>query len=204
MRSRDGVEELRASLVAAAKRVVSRGGGQALTIRALAAEAGCSVGLPYKVFDDRRDLVAEVIHSEFLELSEALDELTARAGTGTVGGNLAGIADILLGSPAVALAHETFTDEHLMKLVTGRIHSSGAGPASFEAIVSRYLAAEQRVGRVDADVDVDAFAFVIAGAVHNLIVSGAGYPRPGQRQLRRMLDAVAARLVPPPDNGNRN
>ena len=187
---------LRASLVAHAQRIVAREGASALTMRALAAEAGCAVGLPYKVFVDRRDLIAELVHTEFIEMQAVFDELVARAGTATIGGNLSWFADVLLASPAVAVAQEVFADEQLMKIVTARIHETGAGPGSFETILSGYLAAEKRAGRVDPDVDVNAFGFLLAGALHNLVVSGEGYPRPTRRQLRRLLAAVADRLTP--------
>lgn len=202
-RTPETTAELRASLVAHAQRLVAREGASALTMRALAAEAGCAVGLPYKVFTDRRDLVAELVHAEFLEMQAVGDELVARAGTGTIGGNLAWFADLALASPAVAVVQEVFTDELLMKTVTTRIHETGAGPASFETVLSRYLAAEKQVGRIDDDVDEAAFGFVLAGAIHNLIVSGPGYPRPTKRQFRRFLTALAARLTPsqpPKDN----
>jgi AcrR family transcriptional regulator len=196
-RSSEATAELRTSLVAHAQRLVARDGASALTMRALAAEAGCAVGLPYKVFTDRRDLVAEVIHAEFTQLQSVVDTLTARAGTGTVASNLGWFADLLLASPAVALTGEVFADELLMKTVTERIHQSGAGPASLETILSGYLAAEKRAGRVDQAVDEAAFGFLLAGALHNLVVSGHGYPRPGKRQLEQIFRAVAARLVPP-------
>jgi AcrR family transcriptional regulator len=195
-RSAGTTDELRASLIGHARQLVSRGGASALTMRALAAQAGCAVGLPYKVFTDRRELVAEVLHAEFVELQSVFDQLAARAGTGTVGGNLAWFARVLLGSPGVALVEEVFADELLMKAVTARIHESGTGPAAFETILAGYLAAEKRAGRVAPDVDEDAFGFVLAGAIHNLVVSGRGYPRPGERRLERWLTAVAARLAP--------
>ncbi|HZA75123.1 MAG TPA: TetR/AcrR family transcriptional regulator [Acidimicrobiales bacterium] len=201
-RTAETTAELRASLIAHAQRLVAREGASALTMRALAAEAGCAVGLPYKVFTDRRDLVAELVHAEFVEMQLVVDELVARAGTGTIGGNLAWFADLLLASPAVAVAQEVFTDEQLMKTVTTRIHQTGAGPATFETILTSYLQAEKRAGRIEDDVDAAAFGFLLAGAIHNLIVSGPGYPRPTKRQLRRVLTAVAARLTPmqPPED----
>jgi AcrR family transcriptional regulator len=201
-RTPETTAELRASLVAHAQRLVAREGASALTMRALAAEAGCAIGLPYKVFADRRDLVAELVHTEFLEMRSVVDELAARAGTGTIGGNLAWFADLLLASPAVAVAQEVFADEQLMKTVLTRIHETGAGPATFETILSGYLAAERRAGRIDHDVDEEAFGFLLAGAIHNLIVSGQGYPRPSKRRLKQFLTAVAARLAstqPPED-----
>ena len=203
-RTSETTAELRASLVAHARRIVARDGASALTMRALAAEAGCAVGLPYTVFADRRELVAELIHTEFTQMQSVIDELAVRAGTGTVGGNLAWFAELLLASPAVAVAQEVFADDQLMKAVTTRIHETGAGPATFETILSGYLAAEKRAGRIDQDVDEDAFGFLLAGAIHNLVVSGEGYPRPTNHRLRQVLTAVASRLAPtrPPEDSN--
>jgi AcrR family transcriptional regulator len=73
----DSTEELRASLIEHAQRLVERDGAGALTMRALAAEAHCAVGLPYKVFADRRELVMELLRAEFVRLRAAFDELIA-------------------------------------------------------------------------------------------------------------------------------
>jgi AcrR family transcriptional regulator len=189
-------DALRASLIDHARRLIARDGAAALTMRALAAEADCAVGLPYKVFTDRHDLVAQICHAEFERLGDAYVELGARAGTATVGANLAWFADLLLGSPAVALAHEVFADEILNKAVTARVHESGVGPAAFETVLARYLAAEKHTGRVAPDIDEKAFGFVLAGSIHNLIMSGDAWPRPTRRQLRRRLDAIAAAIAP--------
>jgi AcrR family transcriptional regulator len=195
-RAAESTEALRASLIDHARRLVDREGAAALTMRALAAEADCAVGLPYKVFTDRQDLVAQICHAEFQRLGDVYEELATRAGTATVGANLAWFADLLLGSPAVALAHEVFADETLAKTITARVHESGVGPAAFETVLARYLAAEKEVGRVAPDVDETAFGFLLAGAIHNLIVSGDAWPRPSRRQLKRTLDAVAVAIAP--------
>jgi AcrR family transcriptional regulator len=63
VRSREATEELRASLVHHALQLVARKGAAALTMRALAIEAGCALGMPYKVFADRRELVAEMMRA---------------------------------------------------------------------------------------------------------------------------------------------
>jgi AcrR family transcriptional regulator len=189
---------LRASLVDHARRLIARDGAAALTMRALAAEADCAVGLPYKVFTDRHDLVVQICHAEFERLGDAYDELASRAGTATVGANLAWFADLLLASPAVALVHEVFADETLAKAVTSRVHETGVGPAAFEAVLARYLAAEKGAGRVAPDIDEKAFGFVLAGAIHNLVMSGDAWPQPTRAQLERTLDAIATAIAPHP------
>jgi AcrR family transcriptional regulator len=83
-------------------------------MRALAAESGISPGLPYKVFADRREIVAEILRGEIDTLCTASDALVAAAGRGAVGGNLTGFAEVILDSPAAPLARELHTDNELI------------------------------------------------------------------------------------------
>lgn len=195
-RTAENTRSLRASLIEHAQRLVEREGAAALTMRALAAEAGCAVGLPYTVFASREELVAELIYAEFRRLRSAFDALVADAGTGTIGGNLTRYAELLLGSPSVALAQELHHHAELSRAVGARAVETGLVKA-VESTVVDYLAAEKRLGRIDADVDERAFGFLIAGAIHNLLISGEVYPRPGMSRLGRMLAAVATRLGAP-------
>lgn len=193
-RTAEGTEQLRAELIRCAQRLVARDGAGALTMRALAAEAECALGLPYKVFASREALIAELIRIEYARLRDEFARLIASAGTGTVGGNLGRYAELLLESPVVSLAPELHHDEALSKAVDDEAVQAGLVTEVANTVV-RYLAAEKRLGRVAADVDEDAFGFLIAGAIHNLLATGPAYPNPGIDEVKRRLDAVAARLV---------
>lgn len=193
-RTPESTARLRASLVGHARRIAVRDGADALTMRRLVDEAGCALGLPYKVFADRDELVAELLREEFVGLRAALEEWVGSAGSETVGGNLARYATVLLDSPAVAL--------------TGALGHAGSEPvdeaawdtgvvAALEGAMARYLAAEKELGRIDAAVDEGAVAFLLTGAIHNLLVSGPLYPRPDRPGLERVLAAIAAWLVAP-------
>jgi len=194
-RSEEATHELRSSLAEVALRLVERDGASALTMRALAAEAGCAVGLIYKVFANREALVAEVIHADLAQLRTDLDALVGAAGTRTVGQNLGRYAELLLGSRSIGLTHEIAHDPQAVAAIDAA-PSTAKLVAALENTVADYLAAEQQRGRVDPDVDVTAFGFVVAGAIHNLLMSGELYPRPSIRRLKRMLAAVADRLAP--------
>ena len=189
-------EALRASFIEHARRLVERDGPDALTMRALATEAESAVGLPYKVFRNRDDLVSQLVLAEFRRLRAAFDQLVERAGTATVAENLTAYARLFLAShtSAVSLAWKMDSDA-LSDAIDATADESGL-LASFETTVADYLAAEKRLGRIDADVDEEAFGFVITGAIHNLIVSGTAYPRPEPHELEHMLAAVAERLTP--------
>jgi AcrR family transcriptional regulator len=195
-RTAEATDELRASLLAHAEALIRRDGPQALTMRALAAEAECAVGLPYKVFASREDLVGALAHAEMTRLTEEFAQWVAGAGTRTVGENLGRYATILVETdrPALILAG-MIGDAGLDASVAGGAHETGL-LASFDTAVTDYLRAEQRLGRVAADVDVKAYGFLVTGALHNLAVSPAGYPRPDARTLKRLLSAVARQIAP--------
>ena len=196
-RSAEAITALRASLIEHARRLVQRDGAHALTMRSLAAEAGCAVGLPYTVFANREALVAELVYVEFRRLLDALDVWGGDVGRRTVGENLVRYARIMLSdrdAPAFVLADE-ISDDAFQAAVAERAHTSGL-LASFDTAVADYLAAEQRIGRIDSAMDVAAYGFLITGAVHNLLVSGPAYPRPEARRLRRFLIAIANDLAP--------
>jgi AcrR family transcriptional regulator len=197
-RTPEATEQLRASLIEHARRIVARDGASSLTMRTLAAEAGCAVGLPYKVFDDRQELLLEILHAQFAALRASSEKLICGAGSGTVADNLSRFAERALGSTAVALVHEVGRDPALAQAFAERFQGSETGPALFESAFARYLAAEQRIGRIAPDVDTEAFGFLLGGAIHNLIMSGQAYPRPSRRKLKQLLTATTDTITTRP------
>jgi AcrR family transcriptional regulator len=193
-RAAETPEALRASLVEHARCLVAREGPDKLTMRALAEEAGCALGLPYKVFAGREELVLEVVRASFGDLHAKGEEFFRRAGRGTVAGNIAWFAEWLLDSPGVALAQHVMQSPALAEAVVADFHANRHGPALLNGLLADYLAAEQEAGRVSPDVDTSAFGFVLGGAIHHLVVMGEGYPRPSKRELQRILGAVVDRL----------
>lgn len=162
----------------------------------LASEAGCAVGLLYKVFVDREEIVIEVAASELGDLGSRMASWAAEAGSGSVSENLNRYASILLDSGTPALAHaESISGERLR----ARLAESAEASAFFESLdtaVADYLALEQQNGRVREDVDATAFGFAITGAIHNLVASGPAYPSPDREELSRYLGAIAAAIAP--------
>jgi len=104
-----------------------------LTMRALAAEANCAVGLPYTVFPNREALVAELVAIELTRIRQQLDEWSAGAGTRTVGSNLDRYASLLLDAdtPSLILAG-SLGDSALDSAIEGSAHATGLA-RSFDA-----------------------------------------------------------------------
>jgi AcrR family transcriptional regulator len=197
-RSEETTRRLRAELLEHARTIVRRDGAAALTMRALAAEAGVSLGLPYKVFADRREIVTEIVRGEITTLRAAAEELVATAGRGVVGDNLTHFAEAILDSTAAPLARELHSDDQLLGSVTGAADAAGVGPTGLVSAFGRYLVAEQLAGRVAEHVDTDAIAFLLAGALHNLLIAGPAWPRPNERELNQNLAGIAAAIAADP------
>lgn len=91
--------DLRAALLASARRILHEQGLEALTLRAAARAAGVSQTAPYRHFADRRALMGAVAASGFRELEEAMGAAMAAGGGRT-------------GFKGVALAYVGFARAH--------------------------------------------------------------------------------------------
>jgi AcrR family transcriptional regulator len=160
-------------------------------MRALAQEANCSVGLPYKVFADREEIVLEVATLELEELARAFSAWLDDSANHTVSENLDRYAAILLDSPTPALMHAGMLDHGDI----GPRVQAAARDSDFLGSLGRsateYFRLERERGRIRPDVDPEAFGFLITGAVHNLVAAGPGYPGPTRHELTVLLDRVA-------------
>jgi AcrR family transcriptional regulator len=195
-RSSEETQATRDSLVAAALQIVRRAGARALTMRAVAQEAGCSVGLPYKIFANREELVLDLIAAELTEVSRALDGWIRSAGKHTTGGNLDRFASILLESETPALLHANEIDDVAFEQRLRGITAESGILRSFDEAIAQYLKEEQRLGRIRSGIDTAAFGFLITGAIHNLVTAGEQYPRPARAALRRYLRSCAEAIAP--------
>ncbi|MBY8872033.1 TetR/AcrR family transcriptional regulator [Micromonospora sp. PLK6-60] len=190
------IEQTRTALAAAARRIVRRSGAKSLTMRALAREANCAVGLPYKVFANRDELILQLVVEELVRLSKEFDEWVSSAGRHTVGENLDRFASILLDADSPAVLGANDIDDAVISQRLRSAASASGMPATLDAAVAEYLRGEQLLGRVRTDVNPEAFGFLITGAVHNLVAAEEQYPRPSREKLRAYLQSCADALAP--------
>lgn len=186
---------LRTDLLRHAQAIVHRDGADALTMRALAIEAGCAVGLPYKVFTDREEIVIELVLLELTSLVSAFAAWLEQSPDHSVGENLDRYASIILDS-RTALFDAAAIDQDLLEARLDTATRESGFAASLDATVADYLRLEQERGRVRKDIDADAFSFLITGAVHNLVVAGKAYPRPSRSELTTFVGLIADAMSP--------
>jgi len=191
------LRDAREQLFSAAERVLLRDGPGALTSRAVTAEAGVAKGVLHRHFADFDAFLAELVLDRIAMLDGQAAALRESAGTGTVAGNLARALTDLFSSVAVGvLALITFRDDMRARLRLRQAEGAAGVPLLTEAVamIASYLGAEQELGRVPADADIDTLAPMLIGTGHLLFADRESGP-PTAAHLERVITSVVPGVV---------
>lgn len=161
-------DRTRAELIRATARLVREVGYAQTTTRAIAQAAGVAEGTIYRHFPDKATLFLAALAEQHGPVLESVGRLPARAGTGTVAGNL---TDCLR---ELATLRESVLPLELALLADPDLAGHQPRPAGPlpgpPGQVADYLAAEQRLGRVRASADPEQAALVLLAALFGLAV----------------------------------
>jgi AcrR family transcriptional regulator len=162
------LRDVREQLFAAAERILLRDGANALTSRAVTAEAGVAKGVLHRHFADFDAFLEELILDRIERIERDAVVLRDAAGTGSVVNNLVGALLDIFGSVAIAIvALVTARDELRRRLRQQRTHGVPV-LADATAMIKGYLTAEWERGRLAADADIDVLALTLIGSAHLL------------------------------------
>ena len=189
-------QDPRTQLFDAAERLLLQAGPNALTSRAVTAEAGCAKGVLHRHFADFDDFLEALVLDRIGRIAAQSAVLHTAAGTGTVTGNLADALGALFDPVAVAVVGlVTFRDELRARL---RRTTPRGVPllAEATAMLAGYLAAEQRLGRIAAEADLRPLAPTLIGAGH-LLFADRESARPEPAALRQVVATVIGGALPP-------
>lgn len=183
------IRDPREQLFEAAERVLLRDGPNALTTRAVTAEAGCANGVLHRHFADFDAFLAELVRDRIARISSQGAALRESAGTGAVADHLSNALTDLFESVALAIvALIIFRDGLRARL---REVTPAGVPLLTEAtaMIASYLAAERDLGRIAADADIGTLAVTLVGAAHLLFAGRDGTP-PEPEAVRKMVTTV--------------
>ncbi|WP_406274821.1 TetR/AcrR family transcriptional regulator [Streptomyces sp. NBC_00191] len=185
------IRDVSRQLFDAAERILLQGGPNALTSRAVTAEAGCAKGVLHRHFADFDAFLAELVLDRIGQIRDQTRTLHAAAGTNTVADNLTKALTDLFGSVAVAIVSLVTARDELRT----RLHQAGSSgvPVLTEAtaMIASYLTAERDQGRVAADADVDTIALTLIGAGH-LLFAGRRGVAPETGEVRKVVTSIVA------------
>jgi AcrR family transcriptional regulator len=188
----------RDTILDAAADVLRRLGMANATTREIARAAGYSEATLYKHFADKSEIFLAVLKERLPALSHTLDELTASAGSGTVGGNLTTLAHTAMAfyTEMFPIAVSLFSSHLLLAEHRRRLAELGSGPEQVVHGVTQYLMAEQRQGRILDGVDLDAPSQLLVGACfhHAFLVNLSGQ-QPSETELTRTATELVSTLM---------
>jgi AcrR family transcriptional regulator len=185
----------REDIVAAAAHIMRTEGYARATTKEIARTAGYSEAALYKHFQDKAEIFLHVLDEQMPGLGRILARLDAQAGTGSVRANLEELVAtaVRFYTDAFPLAVSLFSSQQLLAAHRDRLDELQAGGPRFpEEALTRYLAAEQRQGRIAASADPEAMARLLLGACFQQAFL-ANYS--GERPSTAELAALAHRLV---------
>jgi AcrR family transcriptional regulator len=163
-------EATRARLIEATRAVVREVGYAHASTRAIAKAAGVAEGTIYRHFPDKASLFFAAVLQANDPIVSWVVGLPARAGKGTVEGNLIDAAVQLasLRDEIMPLELAIAADPELAAQRRKAITAAGASLPGPPAAVAAYLAAEQRLGRVRGDIDPREAASLLLGVLFTL------------------------------------
>lgn len=189
---------LREQLFQATDRLLARDGPAGLSTRAITSEAGVANGVLHRHFRDLNAFLAEYAADRLQAIADSAATLPARAGHGTITGNLTDAALALFGPDAVALMNLVAARPELATAAEHATVAGSGGLGDIEENFAAYLDAEKKLGRIAANADTQTHALALLGTVHHLMMTNpAGLPDlPGR--VRRIVKALVAGMEPDP------
>lgn len=184
------LRDVRKQLFDAAQRVLLRDGPNALTSRAVTAEADVAKGVLHRYFTDFDDFLAELVRDRLARLADQAVLLRAAAGTRAVAENLVDALIEFFDPVTVALTSLVFFRDELR----ARVRGQGGLPILAEArdMLAGYLSAEREQGRIAADADTNSLALSLIGAAHLLFAGHHRETLPNTDELPKMVHTVMA------------
>jgi AcrR family transcriptional regulator len=191
------LRDARRQLFDAAERVLLRDGPNALTSRAVTAEAGCAKGVLHRHFTDFDAFLAELVRDRTARIGDLAAELHAAAGTGTVESTVARALTELFSSVAVAVVGLVIARDGLRARLRETTPTGLPLLAEAAAAIASYLRAERELGRIAADADADVLALTLIGSGHLLFAGRQGDPPQPDEVEQVVRSALAAVRISP-------
>jgi AcrR family transcriptional regulator len=188
------VATLREHLVTATDQLLEHRSIGELTTRAIAEHAGVSDGVLYNHFSDKHELLMVAMLRRYERLVERLEAAIPTAGEGSLVANVQAYGQALTEVESAVLLHGAGLLGHppLLDRFWIEIHRVPFGIDRLRRPLTAYLSAEQRLGRVAMDVDVEAAVTVVFGVC---AMSNHLNPTADRDALARHGDAALATAV---------
>ena len=150
-------------MVIAAEVLLRNGGLRSVTTRAIAQAVPCSEGAIYVHFPDRLELILAVLQRCLPEMLVPLHALDKKVGVLTPRQNLrAAMAGLMRFHERVApMLCALFSERELLERFRKSLDKAGKGPHRGISTLANYIVQEQKLERINADVDANTAATIL-------------------------------------------
>lgn len=157
--------DVRTAIIEATERLTIERGFAGATTKEVARAAGCSEGSIYNHFEDRTDLLAQVVAAR---MTSVMDELSRVPGMIGEAGQLDELLAAVLGAygQLIALSTALFADPQVVARFNAVLGGHGVSPDGIRGAVAQQLGTAQAGGSLRDDVDAGDVATLICGACH--------------------------------------
>jgi AcrR family transcriptional regulator len=190
------IPDVPAQLFQAAEQVLMRAGPSGLNSRAITNQAGVAKGVLHNHFTDLDGFLAAFVLDRFRLLTEEAATLPARAGKGTVVGNLTDTVLSVFGTNALALIGLVISRPSLMLRLQQSVAADTPNLQTIEDVFAAYLDAEKQLGRIAAAADTQTMALALVATVHHLFVTGRASGPDLRSRVRRIVAVLVADPAP--------
>ncbi len=203
------MNKTRRKLIRATERLLRRDGLARVTTRKIAREAGVAEGALYHHFGDKAELLYAVVQQSMGDFREVLEILPLQVGQRTVRENLEHTLQAAFDFQfkIVPIVCSLYADQPLLARTREILNERGVGPQCSVAVLAVYLQAEQRLGRVAADIEPQAAArLLLASGFHTAMldhflareVTPAAAQQRLQETVRTLLTGLEPRIAAEP------
>ena len=156
----------RSAILQATEKLLLAHGLSGVTTRQISREVGCSEGALYVHFKGRLELLLAVLEESLPTMLGPLQTLQQRVGRGSPHANLAAALGGIFRFHwrAIPLTASLFAESALHAAYCASLARQGKGPHLSMKVLETYIAAEQRLGRIDRGVDAELAASLLMSA----------------------------------------
>jgi AcrR family transcriptional regulator len=195
----------RKEILQAAEQLMLRHGLSGVTTRQISQEVGCSEGALYVHYDSRLNLLLAMLEESLPEMLGPLQTLEQRVGRGSAQANLA----VALGGiyrfhqRATPLAAGLFAEPALLAAYRASLARQRKGPHLSIQVLQNYIAAEQRLGRIDQHADPKLAAYLLMSASFFRAFTEQFFGGPMVPTWSKLVKQLIAAVVPAVDMSNQ-
>lgn len=190
-------------LICATERLLRRDGLARVTTREIAREAGVAEGALYHHFSDKAELLHAVVEQSMGDFREVLENLPLQVGQNTVRENLEHMLQTAFAFQfrIAPIVGSLLADHSLLTRTREILKERCIGPRRSAEALAAYLQAEQRLGRVAAEVvPLSAAELLLAGGFHAAMfdhfLARKMSPKAIRERIKEMLQPLMMGLEP--------